>query len=393
MMNKGALGQLDNCIRPAIENLSLNPGAEIIRYARRHSDVLTLAQGEGDQPTPEFIRKGAEQALADGKTFYGSVIGQDLLRQEIATYYSRIYNLQVPTDRIFVTSSGTTAMHLALTAILNEGDEVVAITPIWKNLLGAVELAQANIKTSAMIYKDGAWVLDLDNLFDTCTKDTKAIIVNSPSNPTGWVISEDEMRAIMDFARSRDIWVISDEVYGRIVYDQLRAPSFLDVARPDDRLFIVNSFSKNWAMTGWRLGWLVGPADATDAIRNIATYDNMGAPTFTQFGGIEALRHGEEFITEQLSMWQSNIDYLEDRFKSHNRIDFHRPPATFYAFFRVEGEPDCMAFAKRLIDEVGLGLAPGCSFGKAANGFVRLCFAVSQPRLEKALDKLDKALL
>lgn len=391
-INEKALKPVHNCIRPAITNLSLNPGSEIIRYARRREDVLTLAQGQGDQPTPEFIRKGAEKALAEGKTFYGPVVGQCALRQEISDYYTNIYGLSVPVDRVTVTASGTSAMHIALTAILNEGDEVVAITPIWKNLLGAVELAQAKIKTSAMDYADGKWQLDLERLFETCTEDTKAIIVNSPSNPTGWVISEPEMKAIMDFARARDIWIISDEVYGRIIFDGVRAPSFLDVAEPEDRLFVVNSFSKNWAMTGWRLGWLIGPVDANDAVRNIATYDNMGAPTFAQFGAIEALRHGEDFIAEQIKGWADNLNYLEARFKDHDQIDFHRPDSTFYAFFRVEGEPNCMDFAKRLIDDVGLGLAPGCSFGSAGNGFVRLCFAVSQPLLEQALDKFEQAL-
>lgn len=380
-------------IRPVIANLSLNPGAEIVRYARRHDDILSLGQGEGDRATPDFIVKGVEKALSEGKTFYGPVLGQEALRQEIANYYAHIYNLSLPTNRIFVTSSGTTAMHLALTAILDPGDEVVAVTPIWKNLLGAVELCQSSVNEVALDNENGQWSLDLDKLFDAITKNTKALLITTPSNPTGWMMNREDMQKVMEFARARNIWIISDEVYSRVVYEEARAPSFLDVAEPDDRLFTVNSFSKSWAMTGWRLGWLTGPADAECALRDIALYDNMGAPTFTQYGGIEALRHGEDFIREQLDLWRGNRDLIMDRFANHNRIRLSKPESAFYAFFKIDGEPDCMTLAKRLIDEEKLGLAPGCAFGKIGRGYMRMSFAVSRPRLEEALDRLEKALL
>lgn len=379
-------------LRACIKNLSSNPGAEIVRYGRRKADILSLGQGEGDLPTPDFIRDGVAKALADGKTFYGPVLGIEELRQELSNYYMRLYGLALPSHRTFVTSSGTTAMHLALTAILNEGDEAIAITPIWKNLLGAIELAQATVREVPLDCEDGRWRLDLDRLFDSCTKNTRVILVTSPSNPTGWVMSRAEMQAVIDFARDRDIWIIADEVYARIVYDGTHAPSFLEVAQPDDRLFVVNSFSKSWAMTGWRLGWLVGPAAAEQHIRDIALYNNMGPPTFTQYGAIEALRHGEDFIRQQLDLWAGNRAYLNDRFKAHNRIIADMPEATFYSFFRIAGESNCLDFARRLIDESSLSLAPGCAFGRVGRGYMRLCFAVSRPRLEDALDRLERTL-
>lgn len=379
-------------LRHVVENLSLNPGAEIVRYGRRRKDVLSLGQGEGDMPTPEFILAGAHRALETGKTFYGPVLGHEELRDEISDYYKRIYGLELPMNRVFVTGSGTTGMHLALTALLDEGDEVVAVTPIWKNLLGAIELAQAKVTEVPLDENEGVWSLDLDRLFDSCSDNTKALLITTPSNPAGWVMSHDEMKAVLDYARKRGIWIISDEVYGRVVFEGLHAPSFLEVAEPTDRLFTINSFSKNWAMTGWRLGWMVGPARAEEAIRDVALYDNMGPPSFTQFGGIEALRHGEPFLEEQIALWRSNLGLITEQFDQSNRITAFRPQSTFYSFFKVEGEEDCLTFARRLIDDVGLSLAPGCAFGKVGKGYMRLCFAVSQEKLEKCLDRLDTAL-
>ena len=378
-------------LRNCVENLSRNPGAEIIRYGRNRKDVLSLAQGEGDSPTPEFIMDAAQKALSEGKTFYSAVLGHDEFRQEIANYYERIYKLTLPTNRIFITGSGTTAMHIALTALLDEDDEVVAVTPIWKNLLGAIELAEARIREVALDENDGHWSLDTNKLFDAVTQKTKVILITTPSNPTGWVMESEQIREVLEFARANGIWIVSDEVYGRLTYDRPHAPSFLEFAEPDDKLFTVNSFSKAWAMTGWRLGWLVGPANADDAVRDIAIYDNMGPPNFTQYGAMEAMRHGEAFIREQLDLWQSNMDLLFERFEAIEEITAQRPQSSFYAFFRVKGKENCMDFARELIDEVGLSLAPGCSFGQVGQGYMRLCFAVSRPKLEEALDRLESA--
>lgn len=379
-------------LRHIVENLSPNAGAEIVRYGRRKAGVLSLGQGEGDLATPEFIIRAVEKAMMAGKTFYGPVLGHEELRQEIATYYARLHGVDLPSHRVFVTGSGTTAMHLALTAILDEDDEAVAVTPIWKNLLGAVELAEAHVREVPLRYEGGSWHLDLDQLFDACTSKTRVMLITSPSNPAGWVMTREEMRAVLAFARARDIWILSDEVYARTTYDISHAPSFLEVAAPDDKLFIVNSFSKNWAMTGWRLGWIVGPAAAESVIRDIAIYDNMGPPSFTQFGGVEALRHGEPFIREQMALWRANRDLVHEAFRATNRIEADKPAATFYSFFKVDGEPDSLAFARRLIDEVSLSMAPGCAFGKVGCDYMRLCFAVSKPRLEDALDRLSTAI-
>lgn len=379
--------------RKTVQNLLPNPGAEMLRYGWRRPDIISLGQGEGCDPTPEFILNDAQAAMQAGKTHYGPVLGQPALREEIVAYYKRVFDVDLMPNRAFVTGSGTTAMHLALTSILDKDDEVVAITPIWKNLLGAVGLAQAKtIQVPLDFDIDAGWSLDLDKLFDACTPKTKAILVVTPSNPTGWTMSKAEIQAIMDFAREKRIWIISDEVYNRSYYGERHAPSFLEVSQKDDLLMTVNSFSKSWAMTGWRLGWLIAPDFAENIIRDIALYDNMGPPTFTQFGGIAALRDGDDFISRQMKAWENNLDSLMDILNGNEKITIYRPSATFYAFFKVQGEEDCLVFGKRLIDEVGLSLAPGCAFGADCRGWMRLCFAVSKEKLDKALSGLDAAI-
>ncbi|MGH1456160.1 MAG: pyridoxal phosphate-dependent aminotransferase [Alphaproteobacteria bacterium] len=387
-----SLEHTERKFRPVLHALTANPGAEMMRYAEGKQDMITLGQGEGDSPTPDFICEAVMDALRNGKTFYGPVLGSNTLRQTLSDYYSRIYKLDIPMERVFVTSSGSTAMHLSLAALVDKGDEVVAVTPIWKNLLGAIELTQASTKQVSLNYIDDQWQLDLDKLFAAVNENTKVILMVTPSNPTGWTATEDELRAVLDFARERGIWVLSDEVYGRLVYDSVRAPSFLDVARDDDLLLVVNSFSKSWAMTGWRLGWIVGPKIAEDKIRDVALYNKLCPPTFTQYGAIAALKQGEDFLKSQIDLWRGNRDLVVERFAKMGCVHLAYPASTFYAFFKVDGEDDCIALTKRLIDEVGVLLSPGSAFGQSSKGYIRLCFAVSEARLTEALDRIEKVI-
>jgi aspartate aminotransferase len=379
--------------RPIFSTLSANPGAELIRYGRDKAGSITLAQGQGDAATPAFICDAVNEAMREGKTFYGSPIGEAPLREEISAYYKRIFDLDLPTNRIFVTNSGTTAMDYALTALLDPGDDVIAITPIWKNLLSAIEVAEANAIEVPLSEntENGQWSLDLDKIFDSVTDKTRAILIVSPSNPTGWVITPDEIKALLEFSRKTGVWIVADEVYNRLTLFEDHAPSFLEYAQERDFLLTVNSFSKAWAMTGWRLGWLVGPPCAEAIIRDIALYNTMGPPTQLQYGGIAALRDGEDFIKSQKQAWISNREILIERFKDHPRIRMNPPKATFYSFFRVDGEEKCVSLCKDLVDDVGLVLAPGISFGKDCAGYLRLCYAVSEDLLNEALDRLEKA--
>ncbi|HNQ92219.1 MAG TPA: aminotransferase class I/II-fold pyridoxal phosphate-dependent enzyme [Alphaproteobacteria bacterium] len=377
--------------RNHFKTMGVNRAADLLRHGKSKEGCISLAQGEGTIATPEFICRAVTKALEDGKTFYGMGNGLPELRQEISTYYSRVYNVTIPTNRIAVTSSGTNAVHYALLSILEEGDEVLAVTPIWKNLIGITELAGGVIREFPMVQQDGEWTLDLDRMFAACTPSTKAMLIVTPNNPTGWTMSSVDIRRVMEFCRERGIWVIADEVYGRCLHQGDRAPSFLDHAEESDRLYVVNSFSKTWAMTGWRLGWLVGPADAEEKIRDIILYETMGTPTFTQYGAIEALRHGEDFLGSQKDLWVQNLDIIMDRLPRMKGVTMVKPTAAFYAFFQIEG-CDSYELARELIDEAGVSLCPGAAFGKGFGDHLRLCFAVSPEILTEALDRLENHL-
>lgn len=375
--------------RSCFDKMSTNKAAELLRYGKNKPGCISLAQGEGSLATPSFICEAVQKSLADGKTFYGFGSGITELRQEIATYHARIYGHNIPINRIAVTSSGTNAVHLALMSILEEGDEVIALTPIWKNLIGITELAGGKIIDVPMFQKDGQWAFNLDMFLDKVTHRTKAMMIVSPNNPTGWTMSKDNIKSILEFARARGIWIIADEVYGRTMHDISTAPSFLDFAEDDDLLYVINSFSKSWAMTGWRLGWLIGPSTAENKICDLILYENMGPPTFTQYAGITALRHGEDFILTQKKLWKENQEIVVNHLSQFDKISLVKSPAAFYAFFKIEGEEDSFAFARKLIDESGVSLAPGGAFGEGFNDYLRLCFAAEKSVLNEALERIS----
>ncbi|NCC22093.1 MAG: aminotransferase class I/II-fold pyridoxal phosphate-dependent enzyme [Alphaproteobacteria bacterium] len=377
-------------LRPVLDQIHHNPAAEIMCHARGRTGILSLGQGEGDVSTPDFITEAGIDALRAGKTFYGPPLGLPEMRRTLSDYYRDVFGFDLPPERMVLTPSGTAAMHLAMMAVCDKDDEVIAVTPLWKNLLCAIQLQEAHTKEVCLRENGGSWSLDLQELFDAVTPITRAIIINSPNNPTGWMMDTDDMRTIMEFARERGIWVISDEVYGRMAYGIRRAPSFLDVADPDDRLIVINSFSKNWAMTGWRMGWMVVPEEAEKRIYDLVLYDYLCPQAFSQFAGMQALRNGEAFLSSQMAWYRQARDIVYDRFAQWGNIVSTPPDATFYAFFRVEGEESCFNLCRRLIDEAGLCLAPGCAFGKEACGYVRMCFAVSEPKLLDALGRLER---
>lgn len=379
-------------MRPMLENIRRNPSAEIACYARQKQGVISLGVGESDQPTPDFIRRAGERALEQGDTFYSPPLGKPELRQELSDYHKRIYGLDIAPERFAVTPSGSTAVHLAFSALFDPGDEVVVVSPLWRNIFCSMQMHDVTIREVTLDVDEKDWSLDLEKLFAAVTPSTRAIVINAPNNPTGWVMGQEDIGRVMDFARARDIWVISDEVYSRMAFGMTRAPSFLDAAGPQDRLIVVNSFSKNWLMTGWRLGWLVVPEGTEKHFYDLALYVSMCPSSIAQAGAMAALRDGEEFLAAQNEHYGRNIDLLMDAYERTGRIRAVRTASGIYSFFSVDGEPDDMALARRLIDEGGLALAPGCAFGSTGGGYLRLCFAVSEDRLRESMRRLEKVL-
>lgn len=375
-------------IAPRIAELPESGIVEVVNHARLRGDLVPLWIGEGDLPTPEFISDAAIKALRDGQTFYTWQRGIPPLRDGIARYLTTTYGVPVDAERIFVTVGGMQSIMQTVQMILEPGEEVVLPSPVWPNIDSAMHIMSAVHKPVPLTFGNRGWSLDLDRLFDAVGPKTKAIFVNSPGNPTGWMMTREEQQALLDFARARGLWIISDEVYGRMTYEVERAPSFLEIIEPDDRVIVCNTFSKNWSMTGWRIGWVVAPAALGQVYENLIQYNTSGVPTFLQYGAVAAINEGETHVKKLVERCRVGREMVTKTFDGLPRIRYAPPQGAFYAFFAVEGEPDSRALAFKIVDEVGVGLAPGSAFGAGGDPYLRLCFGCSHELLQKGLDRL-----
>jgi aspartate/methionine/tyrosine aminotransferase len=380
-------------IRRSIQELPASRIRQVTLAGRGIDDLIPLWFGEGDDITPAFIRDAAAEALHRGETFYSPNRGIPELRDAIQRYMRRIYRAEVGLDRIVVTTSGMQALMLAVQCLVGHGDSAVVIGPVWPNAERAIAAMGAEVRSVDLQARpDGSWHLDLGRLFDACDATTRLIVVNSPGNPTGWMATEDELRAVLAHARERGIWILSDEVYSRIAYGVRHAPSFMTLAEPDDPVVIVNSFSKSWSMTGWRLGWIVAPSELCIQLEKMTEFNVSHPTTFVQWGGVAALDHGDDYVEALVRRYAEAAALVYDRLSGVPRVRLSRPRSAFYAFFQVDGVTDSFAYAVELMHRAKVGLAPGVAFGPAGEGRLRLCFAASLPKLSRALDRLVPAL-
>lgn len=354
--------------------------------------VIPLWFGESDKSTPPFIVEAAERAMREGKMLYAPNRGIDELRVAIAEYETGLGRRKVEMDRVTVLASGVNAIMQVMQCIVDPGDNIVLVTPLWPNCADAVQALNGEARRVVLTPGERGWSLDLDRLFAACDARTRAIFVNSPGNPTGWLATRDEQQAILDFCRQRRIWVVADEVYERIIYDRPCAPSFLDLAGPDDPVIQVNSFSKAWCMTGWRLGWAIAPPALGPVLAKVNEFNMSSATTFVQHAGVTAIRKGEGFVREIVADYGRARDLVVQRLGAIPRVRLMWPEAAFYAFFRVDGMNDSLTAAQGVVREAKVGLAPGIAFGPEAEGWLRMCYAVSLPRLSQALDRLAEHL-
>lgn len=380
-------------VRAAIEALPASKIGEVANVAFGDPSVVALWFGEGDLPTPSFICDAAADALRRGETFYTFKRGIPSLREAIAAYLTRLHAKPVGADRVAVTSAGMSAIMLACQTLVEPGDNVVIVSPVWPNINAAVELLGGEARPVPLEPTPaGGWRLDLDRVMKACDHHTRAVFVNSPSNPTGWMMSREEAQALLAFTRRRGIWLMSDEVYERIVYDRPVAASLLDIAEPADRIIVINSFSKSWAMTGWRLGWMVTSDELMPSIDKLIEFNTSGAPTFVQHGAVTAIEEGEAFVASMVERCRVGRDIIMEGLRRFPRVTVEAPEGAFYAFFRVEGMTDSLSFAKDIVRRCKVGLAPGAAFGPAGEGYLRLCFASAPERLNEALERLQPML-
>ena len=381
-------------IRPMAAALPESGIVDVFNYGRLRPGLVPFWVGESDLPTPEFICDAAIKALREGHTFYTYQRGIPPLRQAVADYLGRAFEISLDPERVIITGSGMQGLLETMQVVVGPGDDVVVISPVWPNIMAAVEMQDAMVRPIQLELREGRWQLDLERLFAVVGPRTRAIFINSPGNPTGWILPLDDMIALRDFARERNLWIVSDEVYNRFVYDQPRGVSFLEITTPDDKLIVTNTFSKNWLMTGWRVGWVVIPdsPELAQVYENLVQYSTSGVSTFLQYGCIAALEQGDGLLSDMVERCRIGRDIVCDALAECPQVEFARPEGAFYLFFRVHGENDCMAFAKRMVDEANVGLAPGSAFGPGGAGFLRLCFASSHKTLQTGVERLVGAI-
>ena len=387
--------------RDAVRALRPSQIREVANAGFGVADVLPFWFGESDRVTPAFIRDAASAALAAGATFYTHNLGIAPLRAALADYVSKLHG-PTSSDHIAVTSAGVNALMLAAQLVVGAGDRVVAVTPLWPNLVEIPKILGAHVETVALGYGERGWQLDLEQLLAALTPDTKMLLINSPNNPTGWVMSRDEQRAVLAHCRRHGIWIVADEVYERLYYaapeagvestHSRTAPSFLDLATRDERVICVNSFSKAWLMTGWRLGWIVAPASLMDDLGKLVEYNTSCAPAFVQQAGIAAVQQGERFTQELVLDLKASRDHLVRALSAVPGVDVKAPPGAMYVFFSMPGASRSLELCKAMVREVGLGVAPGSAFGPQGEGFVRWCYACNTARLDAGVERLKRFL-
>jgi len=376
-------------IRAQIRDLHTENIANLALRARELGDVIALWYGEGDMVTPEFIRDATKAALDEGLTFYiPNMRGYGPLIEALSDYQTRLHGRPIPVSRTTVTPSGMQALYMALELLVDVGTNVVYVAPQWPNIHNAIHLIGGEPRPFALDF-DGDWKLDLDRLFATCDARTRAIFLSTPSNPTGWTATREEMAALLEFSRRTGVWIISDEVYARLYFEGNVAPSILQVAEDGDRVLAVNSFSKAWAMTGWRVGWLTHPSGVADQLGAMTQYVNSGTAGVMQAAANAAIRQGEPLVEEIRQRIRTGLDIAYQKLPQVPGIILPKKPrGGMYAFFALEGEEDARQACARILEKSRVGLAPGYLFGSSAKAFLRMCVCRDAGQIATALDRM-----
>ena len=380
--------------RPVIQDLSASLIREVANAGMGRTDIAPFWFGESDQPTPRFIREAAMASLESGETFYSQNLGRPYLREAIAAYLSDLHQRAIGTEQVAATGSGVSALMLAMQMVLSPGDRVVAVTPLWPNIVEIPRILGAAVTRVPLEVANDSWSLDVDRLVAALTPETRLCIINSPNNPTGWTIAPEALDAVLAHCRRHGIWLLCDDVYERLVHDPARrsAPSVLARAEPEDRVISVNSFSKAWSMTGWRIGWIAGPAPLVADLTKVIEYNTSCILEPVQRAATVALQQGEAEVDRLRAALRASRGQLVSGLRALPGTIVPEAGGAMYVFFRIAGHDDSLALAKRLVAEAGLGLAPGAAFGPEGEGWLRWCHAVAPARLDDGLRRLAQFL-
>jgi aspartate/methionine/tyrosine aminotransferase len=366
---------------------------ELAEVAMSMDGVLKLYFGESNLPTPEYIKQAAARAMAEGFTYYTENAGLPSLRRAIAAHYLRFHGVDLdPANEVVVTTSGVQALNVSIRALLDPGDDAIVLTPAWPNGSSIVAMANAHVKQIAHPLKGDRYEIDFEALEDAVTPRTRMLLYTSPSNPLGWVATEEDQRRLLEFSRRHNLWLVADEVYDRLYYAAgelgTPVPSILRMAAREDSVAVVHSFSKTYCMTGWRLGWLIAREDLGRKATQLNEFITSHAPTFTQKAAETALAEGEPELLKMLARLKDNRDYCVAQMRRMPHLTVPEPEGAFYLFPRVHGLKDSFGFCKSLLESTKVGLAPGVAFGAGGEGSIRVCYAADMSILEPAMQRL-----
>jgi aspartate aminotransferase len=384
-------------VASSVENVPRSRIRELAEVAMSMDGVLRLYFGESNLPTPDYIKQAAYRAMQDGFTFYTENAGLPSLRRAIAANYQRLHAVELdPATEIVVTASGVQAINVGIRCVLDPGDEAIVLTPAWPNGSSSVMMANAAVRQIPHPLCGERYRVDLDALEAAITPRTRLLLYTSPSNPLGWVATDEEQQGLLDFARRHGLWLMADEVYDRLYYSGARlgepVPSILRKATRDDAVMVIHSFSKSYCMTGWRVGWLVARRDLAAKATQLNEFIISHAPTFAQKAGETALAEGEEELLRMLERLKENRDLCLDALSGLAGVTVPKPDGAFYVFPRIDGLTDSFGFCRRLLEETRVGLAPGVAFGAGGEGSIRICYAAERSILEPAMMRLTRFL-
>ena len=374
-------------LRPELAGVTESPLVVIATEAERTPETIKLCYGESDMPTPEFICRAAYEASLAGHTFYTHTAGSPELREAIASKVLALHGVAYRPSEIMATVGGSMAIYVAIRAFVGAGDNAVIVSPAYGIYANSVTMAGGEARFVPLARDGNRFRLDLDRVRRALDGHTRMLIVNSPSNPTGWIISVDEQRGLADLAERHDVRILADEVYERLVFDQPIAPSFARVVENRDRLVVINSFSKTYNMTGWRLGWAQASEATIRVMYSAAEFMTSNPTSMVQQAGIVALRGGEAYVQELRDHLAARRAQVRSALGHLPSVSLPEPDGAFYAFPLVDGD-ESATLATSILRKAGVALAPGSAFGAGGEGHLRLCFASSESTLTTALGRL-----
>jgi aspartate/methionine/tyrosine aminotransferase len=376
-------------VAPGLNQIQPSRIRELANVAFTMEGVYKLQFGESNMPTPQYIKDAATQAINDGWTFYSENAGLPTLRESIARKYAELHNVALdPTREIVVTASGVQALNLTIRCTLDPGDEALILSPNWPNGTEIVRMFGATPREIPFIVRNNRFAIDFAALEAALTPKTRLLLYTSPSNPLGWVATVEEQQQLLDFARRHGLWLLADEVYERIYYQDTAAPSILRLCTRDDAVIVAQSFSKSYCMTGWRLGWAVGRADLIAKAGPLNEFIVSHAATFIQRAALAALEKGEDEIAARTELFHERMSFCYNALAATKGVTVPKPEGAFYLFPRVDGVTDSFAFCLSLLKETKVAVAPGVAFGAGGEGALRVCTASDLSVLEPAMDRL-----